>query len=65
MAASRPRRIDSIPSASGGVARLVCERLRERGIPLAPLLSRAGLNVAQVDDRNARVEAGSQVMLKG
>jgi AraC-like DNA-binding protein len=63
VAAPGPRRIDSIPSASGGVARLVCERLRERGIPLAPLLSRAGLNVAQVDDRSARVEAGSQVKI--
>lgn len=52
-----------MPSATGGVARLVCERLRERKVPLRPLLSKAGLNVAQIDDRDARVEAGSQVKI--
>jgi len=59
----RPRRIDSIPSASGGIARLVCGRLRERGIPLAPLLSKAGLSVEQIDNSSVRVEAGSQIRI--
>ena len=63
MPAPRPRRIDSIPSASGGIARLVCERLRERGIPLAPLLSKAGLSVEQIDNSSVRVEARSQVRI--
>jgi AraC-like DNA-binding protein len=59
----RPRRIDSIPSASGGIARLVCERLREHAIPLAPLLSKAGLNVEQIDNSSVRVEARSQIRI--
>jgi AraC-like DNA-binding protein len=52
-----------MPSASGGVARLVCERLRKRDIPLTPLLSKAGLSIAQIDDRSARVEARSQIRI--
>ena len=63
MPASRPRRIDSIPSASGGLARLVCERLREEAIPLAPLLSKAGLSAEQIDNSSVRVEARSQVRI--
>ena len=63
MPAPRPRRINSIPSASGGIARLVCERLRERGIPLAPLLSKAGLSVEQIHNSSVRVEARSQVRI--
>ena len=63
MPAPGSRRIDSIPSASGGLARLVCERLREEAIPLAPLLSKAGLNAAQIDNSSVRVEARSQVKI--
>jgi Arabinose-binding domain of AraC transcription regulator, N-term len=58
-----PGRIDSIPSASGGIARLVCERLRERGIRLAPLLSKAGLSAQQIDNSSVRVEARSQIRI--
>ena len=52
-----------MPSASGGIARLVCERLRERGIPAAPLLSKAGLNVEQIDNGSVRVKARSQIRI--
>lgn len=50
-----------MPSATGGVARLVCARLRESGIRLAPLLSKAGLTVEQIDDRGVRLKVQSQI----
>jgi AraC-like DNA-binding protein len=52
-----------MPSATGGIARLVSARLIEAGIDPAPLLARAGLTVAQIDDRNARLSAQSQIKL--
>jgi AraC-like DNA-binding protein len=50
-----------MPSASGGIARMVYARLRERGIPAMPLLSKAGLSIAQIDDRAARLKVRSQI----
>jgi AraC-like DNA-binding protein len=50
-----------MPSASGGIARMVYARLRERGIPATPLLSKAGLSVEQIDDRGARLKVRSQI----
>ncbi len=61
MRAPRPGRIDSMPSASGGIARLVYAHLRERGIPTTPLLSKAGLSVEQINDGSARVKVRSQI----
>ena len=55
------RRALIMPSASGGVARLVYSRLREHNIPATPLLAKAGLSVEQIDDRSARVKARSQI----
>lgn len=52
-----------MPSATGGIARLVCARLREAGVPLGPLLSRAGLTAEQIDDRKARLQVASQIRL--
>ena len=63
MPASRPARIGSMPSASGGVARLACARLRERGIPVLPLLSKAGLSIEQIDDPGVRIKVQSQIKL--
>jgi hypothetical protein len=40
-----------MPSATGGIARLVCARMRQSGIQLNPLLSKAGLTVEQIDSR--------------
>ena len=51
----------SMPSASGGIARLVYARLLENGIPAAPLLSKAGLSVEQIDDRSVRLRVRSQI----
>jgi AraC-like DNA-binding protein len=61
VSASGPARIDSVPSATGGIARLVCERLRESGIRLAPLLSKAGLTVEQIDNHSARIRVRNQI----
>lgn len=63
MTASRKVRFDSLPSASGGIARLVTERLREAKIPPKPLLASAGLTLAQIDNREARVSVQSQIRL--
>lgn len=52
-----------MPSASGGIARLICASMREAGIPLTPLLSKAGLTVEQIDNRSTRVKARSQIRL--
>jgi AraC-like DNA-binding protein len=58
---SRLMRFDAMPSATGGIARLVAARLRAAGIQLAPLLSRAGLTVEQIDDAGARLPVQSQI----
>jgi AraC-like DNA-binding protein len=50
-----------MPSASGGITRLACARLRERGKDAAGILSRAGLTVEAVDDPAARLEANAQI----
>jgi AraC-like DNA-binding protein len=61
--ASRLMRFHSMPSATGGIARLVSTRLIEAGIDPAPLLARAGLTIEQIDNRNARLSAQSQIKL--
>jgi AraC-like DNA-binding protein len=61
--ASKPMRFHSMPSATGGIARLVAARLRAAGIALAPLLSRAGLTVEQIDDPGVRLPVQSQIKL--
>jgi AraC-like DNA-binding protein len=61
--ASRPTTIHSMPSATGGIARLVCARMRESGVPLNRLLSKAGLTVEQIANRSIRLKARSQIKL--
>ena len=61
MAISRKSRFDSLPSASGGISRLLAARLRAAGIAPGPLLAKAGLTTAQIADRKARVTAQSQI----
>jgi len=61
MRAPRHSPLHSVPSATGAIARLVCGRLPQAGLPLAPLLSSAGLSIERIDDVNARLEVTAQV----
>jgi AraC-like DNA-binding protein len=62
-AVARPRKVslDALPSASGGISRLIYARLRAAGIPPKPLLASTGLTLAQIEDRKARVTVQSQI----
>jgi AraC-like DNA-binding protein len=51
----------TIPSATGGITRLACSRLRERGKDAAVILSKVGLTVTEVDDPSVRLEARAQI----
>lgn len=51
----------TIPSATGGITRLACTRLRERGRDVETILAKAGLTVAEVDDPSVRLEARAQI----
>jgi AraC-like DNA-binding protein len=51
----------SVPSATGGIARLACARAKEAGIELAPLLSEAGLTSTQLDNPHARLKVKNQI----
>jgi len=55
--------LSSIPSATGGIARLACDRLREMGIDPAPVRLGAGLTTEDVQDRKRRLDASAQVMV--
>ena len=63
MRASKLMRFHSMPSATGGIAHLVCARLRVAGIALAPLLSRAALTAEQIDAPGLRLTVHSQIKL--
>src|SRR5262245_46263012 len=61
--AAAPRKVslDALPSASGGISRLLAARLRSAGIPPKPLLTSAGLTLEQIEDRTARVNVQNQI----
>jgi hypothetical protein len=61
MRSSKPKDFRSIPSATGGIARLACARLREAGKSLEAVLSGAGLTVEEVDDPTVRLEVRTQI----
>ncbi|MFT4115543.1 AraC family transcriptional regulator ligand-binding domain-containing protein [Bradyrhizobium sp.] len=45
----------SVPSAAGTIARLACAKLRNAGLPLEPLLRKAGLSIEQIDRESIEV----------
>ena len=49
--------------AQGGLARLSIARLKSAGVPVAPLLKRAGLTPAVIADPEERLSVRSQVAL--
>jgi AraC-like DNA-binding protein len=57
------KRFDTVPSATGGIARLACARAREAGIELEPLLKKAGLTVQEIDNAGARLGVRNQIAL--
>jgi AraC-like DNA-binding protein len=61
MQARKPQSFRTIPSAAGGITRLACAKLRERGKDTAGILTRAGLTAEAVDDPSARLEARTQI----
>jgi AraC-like DNA-binding protein len=49
------------PGALGLVARLAVAKVRLAGLDPAPLLSKTGLSLSQLQDRSARLDAASQI----
>ena len=60
---TRPKDFRSIPSATGGIARLACARLRELGKDVKAVLSKAGLRLEEADDPTARLEVRTQIKI--
>ena len=61
MYSAKDETLGRIPSATGGIARLACARLRQEGKDVAGVLSRAGLTPEEADDPTTRLEARSQI----
>ena len=57
------RDLASIPMAGGGLSRLAIARLKSAGVPVAPLLRRAGLTPELIDDPEVRLSVRSQITL--
>jgi AraC-like DNA-binding protein len=53
----------SIPLAQGGLSRLAIARLKSAGVPVAPLLKRAGLTPEAIADPQERLNVQSQIRL--
>src|SRR6478735_10134109 len=60
---SKPKDFRSIPTATGGIARLACAQLRELGKDVNAVLSKAGLRLEEADDPTARLEARTQIKI--
>src|SRR3954470_25069764 len=53
----------SIPTAQGGLSRLAIARLKSAGVPVAPLLKRAGLTPELIANPEQRLSVRSQIAL--
>jgi AraC-like DNA-binding protein len=56
-----PESFRTIPSATGGIARFACAKLREQNRDVAEILARAGLTPKELDDPTVRLEAQAQL----
>ena len=54
---------NSIPSATGGIARLACARLNDLGMDPAVILSKVGLTSEAARDPTVRLEVRTQIKL--
>ncbi len=57
------RDLSSIATAQGGLSRLAIARLKSAGVPVAPLLKRAGLTPELIADPEVRLSVRSQITL--
>jgi AraC-type transcriptional regulator len=55
------KRLGTLPTATGGIARLAYACARRVGIELKPLLKKAGLTDQQIKDRGARLAVHHQI----
>src|SRR5215472_5362514 len=63
MRSETPEGFCSIPSATGGIARLACARLRELGKDVGGLLAKVGAMPEQVNDDAIRLEVPKQIRI--
>ena len=63
MSPSQADRLSSIPSATGGIARLACARLREFGKDPGAILAQAGATAEQAYDDSIRLEVPKQIRI--
>ena len=63
MRSGTPEGFYSIPSATGGIARLACARLRELGKDVASILAKVGARPEQVSDDTIRLEVPKQIRI--
>ena len=63
MSASPPDRFCSVPSATGGIARLASARLRELGKDVSAILAEVGARPEQVNDDAVRLEVPKQIRI--
>jgi AraC-like DNA-binding protein len=63
MGITKPASLCTIPSASGGIARLACTKLRAHGADVKSILVKAGLAPEMVENPTTRLEARAQVKL--
>ena len=63
MSPSQADRLSSIPTATGGIARLACARLREFGKDPGAILAQAGATAEQAYDDSIRLEVPKQIRI--
>lgn len=61
MCSDKPNGFRTLPSATGGIARLACARLREAGKDVAAVLAKAGLKAELLDDPTLRLDVSTQI----
>ena len=63
MRSSQADRLSSIPSTTGGIARLACTRLSEFGKDAGPIIAQVGASPEQVYDDSVRLEVSKQIKI--
>lgn len=54
-------RLSTLPTATGAITRLAYECAQQAGIEMLPILRKAGLTVAEIQDRDARLAVSRQI----